>query len=136
MDWSYIAGFIDGEGSLILYRYKEKREPFREYLQTRLDMVQSTRPVLEEIRLFLVAKGCLSVSLFAQPNAGFKSTGILYRLSMASKHDLELVLLNVLPYLVVKKQKAVELLEVLRTRRGRVGANRKRNDVRMVNRTI
>ena len=139
MDWGYVAGFIDGEGSIVLYRYKEKREPFREYLQTRLDMVQSTRVVLEEIRLFLVASGCLSVSLFHHPNVGYgglKPAGTLYRLSMASKHDLELVLLNVLPHLIVKKQKAIDMLEVLGTRRGRVGVNRKRNEARGVNLTI
>ena len=138
MEWAYVAGFVDGEGAVVVYRYKEKREPFREYDQLRLDMVQATPDVLYKIRAFLVANGCLSVSIFSHPMAKLRPEqpdGRLYRLSMASKHDLEIVIPNILPHMIVKRDKAIRLLEVLATKKGRVGVNRKRNDARGVNLT-
>lgn len=103
MDWSYVAGFFDGEGSI----HKDKKSN-----SWTVQLTQKDREVLDQIREFLI-------------NHSISPVGIYYRLNgktINDKHfDIHILIFSkranvirffqaVLPYLIVKKAKAKEAL--------------------------
>ena len=51
INWSYIAGFLDGEGSLTITKHKRSSSKTR--LVSRIDFYNSNERVIEEIQKFL-----------------------------------------------------------------------------------
>lgn len=101
MDWSYVAGFLDGEGSISLarggsYRYKGvRREPT---YRPAVSLSNTNREVLDAIATF-VGIGKVHVHREERGN----KTGFVYMLTgqRASK-----LLAGVLPHLIVKREQA------------------------------
>lgn len=118
VNWSYLAGFIDGEGSICLsrggsYRYKGvARVPTYRPL---LAVSNNNRDVLRQILEF-VGFGTLHVHPSRSPNA---RTGYV---AYFSGLRIKSVLKNLVPHLIVKKRQAevaigfIERRESQRTR--------------------
>ena len=92
MNWSYLAGFIDGDGSIRCY---DKRP--------RIVIGQKDPEALYLIREFLEL-----------PNAvGFSKSSGIYYLQINRRSHVRTVLENVLPDLIVKRADALEALVIL-----------------------
>lgn len=54
MNWDYIAGFFDGEGSVIIYH--DKRRAGKKDIYVRLQIGQTDKETHDAIRLFLLSE--------------------------------------------------------------------------------
>lgn len=103
-DWAYISGFFDGEGCLCFYVNKPKIR-YPEVIFSNNDRV-----VLEWIQ-----KKIGGGNIHSQKQRGL-STGITYNLSIRKMALVEEVIIQMLPYLKIKRNKALELLTYLQKR--------------------
>ena len=103
MDWSYIAGFFDGEGNLHLNFVKNKTN-----LQLMCRIYSSDKPVLDIIKEFIDGKGHI-----------YKDKNDVYELTIAKKTDVFFFLKNLFPYLVLKKNFVDYILKNYNFERGR-----------------
>jgi len=107
MNWSYIAGFIDGEGNIgLLHRRNTKRiEPY-------LKLINSNREVLEEIRKFV---GFGTVRL--NNKGGFKPNWRdTYVLIFSRRDHIKTILMNCINDLIVKRKQAELMLKFIEIR--------------------
>lgn len=113
MNWSYVAGFFDGEGTVGFL--PRKGHGFRTYVS----MAQTDNDghlVLKKIRSFLLSQG---VKLSLYPVRRLKNTSVLCSYKHETvKHFLEFVL----PLLIVKKVAALRALQEISDREWRVAA--------------
>lgn len=106
MDWSYVAGFMDGEGWIS----QKKSASFG----WQVAMCQSTPQdlCLREIQKFLVGQGIQSMIYIARYNGPRRRP--VTRLNISTKRrNLVLFLNSILPFLIVKRQAAQRALESL-----------------------
>lgn len=97
MDWSYIAGFFDGEGNLYIARSRSfKNGNVSHYITIRI--YQDNIDVLEQIKQFLG---------FGQI---YKYTNKTAELSFNKKKDVQSFLMNIRDKIVVKKQQVDYIL--------------------------
>jgi len=89
MNWQYIAGFFDGEGSIIL---KNGR--------SRIAIVQTNKPVLESIKKFTK---CGNIFEVTKRKPHWKDCWVY---SISCKKDIYNFLRKITPYLFVKKELA------------------------------
>src|SRR5947208_8699022 len=110
MDWAYIAGFFDGEGTIGTTSQRHTRI----YTYWRLGISQKRRKdvVLDKIREFLQAQG---IRCKIKPACGIKCE----TLDICAKDSIVLFLENCLPYLVVKKDKTELALAHIKSRKWR-----------------
>ena len=107
-DLGYLAGIIDGEGSIsinCLTRLNNTKN-YRAYVSvtnTNNELLLVCKALLEEL-----AEKPLSVQLIDQ-----RGRRPVYRLREQSKRGVHKILLAVLPYLVAKKKQAEEVLNFL-----------------------
>ena len=104
MNWSYIAGFFDGEGSINL-QPRSCQASFTQVI--RKDMV------LENIQSFLRSRGVRSG---LSSHSGRKGTkwNPTQRLTVSDHCSVVKFLQSVLPYLTVKKEKAEKAIKQLK----------------------
>jgi len=104
INWAYIAGFFDGEGSIVKLRTGCYRITF----------TQSTLPVLHEIEEFL---NILGVHTWITNKHSTKE-GVFggYHLAFSKSTSVRLFLENVMEYLIVKQDKAQDCLHNLTNR--------------------
>jgi intein/homing endonuclease len=109
ISWAYLAGFTDGDGCITTYWSKN-----RSYLNVRVKWTQkeSDSVVLDAISIFLVENGIKvterQVSVY-QGGHKFPQR----ELCISNNSDVAAVLRGILPYLVLKADKARETLQGL-----------------------
>lgn len=102
---AWLAGVIDGEGSVGIYRSTDGRRIEVQVGNTHLGFVSKIRDVV----------GCGSICLRHSKGTLHKGRKPLYQYTMkGSERGLKL-LEQVLPYLIIKKEKAEAILHELRT---------------------
>lgn len=106
--WPYVAGILDGEGTIALCNYHQKDRP-SEY--TRLEIrINNT-----DFRLIKWLMHNFGGRFQSQANnRGFKNTKTLYSWYLSGKANKEKFLLGVLPHLLLKKEQAQIALNFLR----------------------
>lgn len=107
MDFSYVAGFFDGEGCV--------RTQYKSYT-LQITIVQSTKQdaVLFEIRDFLRTQG-IKANLFVADTSNGRYAPIR-TLSIGDSASLIKFFNGVMPHLIVKKEKAIKALEWARAK--------------------
>ncbi len=115
-DWAWLAGFVDGEGSI--YLRLEGRKRVKPYHHLRIQITNTRKDVLE---LIAFKFGGHVNTQGRIPNAGRKP---VYRWNAAAK-QAEIILKNLYPYLILKKDQAEIGIEFLKTKmRNRKGSQR------------
>lgn len=97
MSWQYIAGFVDGEGSIV---QTQKRV-------YRLLIPQTHEGVLQEIRHFVAAGTIYKVK---KRQAHWKDS---WTFAVARQEDLLRFLKKIIPHLIVKKSLAVHRVAII-----------------------
>lgn len=98
MDWSYVAGMIDGEGTIHIYRHAQKSK----HVYVRVSIYNSHKGCLEEIQKFLADNDIIAHLNDRHRNKKHK---ISYTLVVNQKDDVLKYLYNILPYCIIKKRK-------------------------------
>lgn len=126
MNWSYVAGFFDGEGNIAIYDYERKRyfpdrplknQPYTMHersvaismsqkVRIFVNMTQLDNGVLNEIHKFLINENIVC----QLQKANSKD---IRRIQFSSRASVKLFLEKVMPYLIVKKPKAEIALRFL-----------------------
>ena len=118
--WAYIAGFLDGDGCIYCWiNSANTRFPdSASYTNKKIARVRFTQTsgaflVLYKIQEFFTAQGIVSNIFRKKPPRNVKCHNAM-DLEIGSMDSIEKILENVLPYLIVKKRKAFETLELIR----------------------
>lgn len=115
MDWQYIAGFFDGEGSIVHAIGSTRIIP-------KLHIYQHSILVLEKIALFFSSKNVKWVlsssdmSKYKAPRGSVKNKrqGTQYIFKVLNRRSVEIVLRGMLPFLIVKKPAAQDSLRFMK----------------------
>lgn len=99
---AYFAGFFDGEGSVQLGRSPQNTSGFQ-YIP-RVSLVNTNRMILEKAHKFYGGN-------FGVDIRGDKP---IHKLSFTSKEEIESFLLQMMPYLIIKRERANLLLQTVR----------------------
>jgi LAGLIDADG endonuclease len=106
--WAYLAGFTDGDGCIS----RETSKGSYHYSRIRWSQKESESAVLDEIAEFLGRQGIkLTQRNFSVSHAGHKFPQ--RELGVTNAADTRLVLHQLLPYLIIKRERAEEALVVL-----------------------
>ena len=103
MDKHYLAGFFDGEGYVTWY-----------HKGARLIVGQKSDEVLNQIKDYWESLGCKNIYLYSQkykyqhPNGDYAEG---YRLQVANSQDIKIILNDLMPYLIVKREDAIRTLQ-------------------------
>jgi hypothetical protein len=101
MDWEYVAGFLDGEGTVGMWASQGRPSAIH-----RLSWYNTHRPTLERLQRFM-GYGFLRERKWKSERQGAK---VMYELSIGTRAHLRPVLQQVIPYLIEKRQAAEALL--------------------------
>lgn len=108
MNWAYLAGFTDGDGCIT----REMAKGRYAYARLRWAQKQDQSQVLFEIADFLRMQGIKVTSRnFSVAHAGHKYPQC--ELGITNADDTRKALQKMLPYLVVKRHRAIEALFIL-----------------------
>jgi DNA-binding CsgD family transcriptional regulator len=107
VNWDYIAGFFDGEGSLVYYRKKENRWG----RAIKFMIAQKDPSILKKIQRFLMKEGCIHVGIYGN-KSGFTG-GPCHNLVVQNKHDLSIILNNLKGRVYVKSKKLNKMLKII-----------------------
>jgi hypothetical protein len=102
-EWAYIAGFIDGEGSLELHKRISRSKVNKFGIYQRISITNTNK----DVALWL--KQRLGDCYYSE--SIFESGSEIYRIVIHNLLDVKKILEGILPYLVVKKQHAKSLLK-------------------------
>ncbi len=103
-DASWLAGVIDGEGSIGLYDYgKEGRRVCIQISNTNKNFVDNMRLII----------GCGSQINRANWHKGHKGKKQMYLYSLKGSNRCYWVLKQIIPYLIIKKSKALNIIREL-----------------------
>lgn len=102
MDWDYLAGFVDGEGSIIL-------KPPR----VRLYIANTNKTVLEEIRDFVDCGKVYEINMKNKSEKWSKQ----YGWTIANHHDVLRILKGLKNRLIIKKQLCEEAIKYIENKR-------------------
>lgn len=116
MDWSYVAGIIDGEGSIMIKYHKST--PLRprtvSVYAPMIAIVNTSYEMLKVVQEF-IGCGHIYIKRNDTPNAiafGKYHMKTYWRLHVASIPEVQYILQKCLPHLIIKKDKAVAALEL------------------------
>lgn len=108
MNWAYLAGFTDGDGCIT----REMSKGTYHYARIRWAQKESDSAVLDEIADFLAAQGMkIGKRQFAVARAGHRYPQ--RELAVTNAEDTRRVLHELMPYLIVKRARAIEALAIL-----------------------
>ena len=114
---AYLAGFIDGDGSIGIYylgdHHRDNRNGSRYYIP-RLSVCNANAEVLEYLQ-YVWGGSLLTTAHEGNPH----NPAGLYRLQWQAQADLLCILPEIIPYLVVKKEQAELLLTWCESRQNR-----------------
>lgn len=111
-DWGWVAGIIDGEGTIALNKSKSlsKHPPKRGFLWTpRFDVCNTSKKLIDHL---LDVVGCGSAIQLDYSKYG-RNTMPIWRISFKRKGEMNKVLTRIKDYLVAKKRHAELLMEFL-----------------------
>lgn len=115
MTWEYIAGFMDGEGSLE-YRIVHFKNG-NSGLLARVQIYQNTREVLDEIVDFVAQHGVVAkVRTHVRPDRVSKGHKGSYTLVISGARNFFLFMTEIEPFLRVKRLRAVEAIAAVQAR--------------------
>ena len=124
MTWPWVAGFFEGEGCITWYTGKKKGTAGRGAVVT---IGQKDQTSLVLIQKFLRQEGIEAARLYWRKPYKSKHRRVVtgcWILQLTRKGENQLFLRRILPYLVSKRQKAIEVLRLQKTqRRGRLNKN-------------
>jgi len=104
---AWLAGIIDGEGSIGLYDYgKEGRRVCIQLSNTNKEFVDKMREII----------GCGSQVNRAKWSKSHKGRKTIYLYSLKGSNRCYWILRQIIPYLIIKKQKAQEIIKELEER--------------------
>ena len=109
MNWSYIAGFFDGEGSLWFARASTGGG-----IHAQITIGQSSELVLQKMAAFLVGHGILAKVSQRKKQEGNLQKKEFFVLYVTNLINVRKFLEGVMPYLVVKKVGAQDVLRYMR----------------------
>lgn len=107
MNWEYIAGFFDGEGSTSIIDKK--------YCNWRISQGIKQNKVLYQIQIFLKSQGIKSY-LYTYPTVASKMS----YLHITKHKDVLKILENLYPYLIVKKKVAKIEMDFIKNKKWRL----------------
>jgi len=105
VEWAYLAGLIDGEGSISIGWNSARRN-----WSPRLTIYNTSRELLENIRT-LLGRGYIVTVNFK--NSSFKHNRPVYQFGLSRYFDMIQVLKGVMPYLKLKRKHAELMLKFL-----------------------
>ncbi len=108
MNWAYIAGFMDGEGSISFQQSSATFSITATIAQSGTD----GKKLLEEIRAFINCHEIRSSILLHRQKKPLGKKP-MYQLRMAQRESVKRFLLNMMPYLRIKKVKAQDALRTM-----------------------
>src|SRR5438876_8722878 len=114
-DWAWLAGIIDGEGSIAVSKVKTnlvkagfRYSYFISIPNTELEIIEKARNICNMTKFIRTQNSAArKLTVGFKPTVKFKP---IYILSITSKPDLFMVLTNCIPYLSGKKKAKAELL--------------------------
>lgn len=110
MNWSYVAGFFDGEGNInVSPCYGKCRGS--SYLASMCQSGSEGIEVLQSIKTFLHAEGIPSMFRAEKPRENCRR---MYVLRVWGRTNLKLFLSKIYPFLVVKRVKALDTIRLLK----------------------
>ena len=122
ISWQYIAGFLDGEGSIIVGTTKGNNGDNR---GVRIVFVNTNLKVLNYIDNFLKSKGISGV-IAEKPQWRIKN-GLhrkrCWHWRIGRRREVISLLTNLLPYLIIKRSKAIEALKLANRPDPRIGTH-------------
>lgn len=115
--WPYIAGFIDCDGSIAIGKVNHTtlKGVSKTYYYPKVCFHSSYEVYLQEIAILLENRA----KVIKTVGNGVSRTKVMYRINVQRQQDLIYILENVIPYLILKKDKAIEALEIVKTQRVR-----------------
>lgn len=106
--WAYLAGFTDGDGCIT----REMSKGRYTYARIRWSQKESDSAVLDVIAQFLAARGFKVTSRnFSVVTGGHKFPQ--RELGVRNAEDTRRILHELMPYLIVKRERAIEALAVM-----------------------
>ena len=101
----YIAGFLDGDGSVVALKVKTKQRRFDYRLKLRINFTQKKKDkfILEEIRNYFGKVGRVSDS----------KKYYISEYVIANKPDVKKVLIRLRPYVVIKRRQIELALKII-----------------------
>ena len=102
MNWDYLAGFFDGEGTVHFVTLNGRR-------YARVGITQNDRPILEEIKTFLNSEGYHRVTLVTSRHSPL-ATPEHTELKVNAQVDILRLLQQLLPLAHVKRDKISETI--------------------------
>lgn len=117
-DLAWLAGIVDGEGTVGLSRTNSKSLPVP-YLRPHFQIANTDLRILNHAADIVCAVTGKRVSKFVVTNKGIKNQRIGYRLAVHTQWEMLLLLPALIPHLVAKKEQAQLAFEFSARRRGR-----------------
>src|ERR1043166_4759148 len=100
MDWAYIAGFLDGEGTVGSWKSRGKEDGI-----CRLSWYNTHRETLQRMHAFMGVG-----SLRERWKSGESSRKIQYELNIGAQTEIVFALVRLIPYMIEKRARAEKLL--------------------------
>lgn len=112
MNWNYIAGFVDGEGCIKQYKFKQAANRNGHQNRGILSVTQKldSSAVIDEIQRFLLDNGIPSTITITS----VKNCTSMKTLRVQHRKYLFLLLDNLLPLLIVKREDATKVYSWLK----------------------
>lgn len=123
MNWDYIAGFFDGEGSVTLY--KETKNKWGRAVKINIE--QKDTKSLKAIKKFLLENGLNKVGLYS------RKTRTTSCIQIQNKFDIALFLENIIPLIIVKRKKSIKCLKFVTSKWYAVGHYSKEEKQKAIN---
>ena len=118
MNWSYIAGYSDGESSLLLGIAQDKREKSKNSKVEGWNIIPNwcissyDYKVLEDIRQFLISKDIRVKICYLYPKKRYHQTKEVMRLSIFGWNNIEKFIKKILPFSISKKEQLIKFLNL------------------------
>lgn len=111
---AWLAGTIDCDGSIFFVHYKPVLPKYKETVYPRISFGNTNKLLVEKVAEILKTKTKITYSYdkLSKYSDGFKRKPF-HTISLQRTDDVRIVLELIVPYLVAKKQKALEVLDFI-----------------------
>lgn len=119
-NWAWLAGIWDGEGTFAIYRSSRNNRTLKQstsVLTGRLTLSNTSETMIAEISRILTSAG-IGMNIWRNPKPRKFNHKKEIHLTINCQKDVIAICEKLIPYLVVKKDRASILLEFLRIRSG------------------